>query len=318
MGTVAIFLEAYDNATDWDVLNRVICAWRDDEEKTRAQCGLDSVSSVYTGCTPYTRGLYNTTHNTTYNTTTYNTTTYNTTFNTTTKLRKGRKQQESSVRTPALSAHDLILHNHRHMAAADDDGSYIPDTIQTDVHDELTDLDWEAFIAEQYDKDAAKDHRHGRELLNYDNVTWFNYFPMTEVRTEYYYRYSGTETIPPCYGNFQPNANRAGTNNWRVMKDPIRVSRRQIEELHRLLRERIATLNDPLAACQPDTAAKVDNTTGHVDTARPLQSFHPAHYEEFCACRWKSHWIEDQAWCSIANITARYDVHPYNFDTPGF
>lgn len=47
MASVTMFLEAYDDARDYDVLNRIICAWRADEEKTRAECGLDSVTTDY-------------------------------------------------------------------------------------------------------------------------------------------------------------------------------------------------------------------------------------------------------------------------------
>lgn len=68
------------------------------------------------------------------------------------------------------------------------------------------------------------------------------------------------------------------------MKDPIRVSHRQIKEMHRLLRERIAPLSDPLKPCQKDTAAKVDSK-GRVNTARPLQSTQKVHYKSFCECQ---------------------------------
>lgn len=102
------------------------------------------------------------------------------------------------------------------------------------------------------------------------------------------------------------------------MKDPIRVSHRQIEELHRLLRERIAPKDDPVAACQADTAGKVHPVTGRVDTARPLQNNHKAHYTVFCECEnWKSKFKEDQEWCRM-NINNRLFHQPYNFPTNGF
>jgi len=100
-----------------------------------------------------------------------------------------------------MSAHDLILHNHHQLSL---DASYEPMTIEMDpIEDfkDMSDFDWDAFIAEQYAKDDATKpmHRGRRELLNYEHVgPWFNYFPMLAVRTEYYYRYSGTQTIPPC------------------------------------------------------------------------------------------------------------------------
>ena len=68
------------------------------------------------------------------------------------------------------------------------------------------------------------------------------------------------------------------------MKDPIRVSRRQLNEMHRLLRERIAPLGDPVKPCQQDTAADVDSQ-GRVNVARPLQSTTKVHYKSFCECQ---------------------------------
>ena len=300
MGTVAVFLQVYDDADDYDVLNRLICAWRESEEKTRAECGLDSVLTEYPGCVRYTRGQ-----------------TQGAASSTKANARKVRNSRNEPVvaNTKAMSAHDLILHNHMQMTA---DHDYDPATIQMNSDEDFSgrsDFDWDAFVAEQYDKD---DH-HGRELLNYEHVGWFNYFPMIGARTEYYFRYSGTQTIPPCYGNFYQPSNRKHTNAWRAMKDPIRISQRQLDEMRRLLRERIAPLDDPLASCQPDTAAKVDVATGDVSTARPLQSKHKAHFAVFCECDdWISKWPEDREWCKKTDKLARFSDRPYNFATNGF
>lgn len=131
-------------------------------------------------------------------------------------------------------------------------------------------------------------------------------------------RPKGTQTVPPCYGQWFEKNNRRQTNHWRVMKDPIRISRRQLVELNRLLRERIAPKDDPVAACKKDTAAKVDRSTGKVDTARPLQSNHKAHYTVFCECdNWTSKWKEDQEWCRLSK-RKRFFQQPYNFKTTGF
>jgi hypothetical protein len=166
-------------------------------------------------------------------------------------------------------------------------------------------------------KEDVAAHESFRKLLEGDEIEWFNYFPMLGVRTEYYYRYSGTSTIPPCYGQFQENS-RKGTNHWRVLKDPIRIHPRQLKELQRLLKDRIAPMDDPVNPCQPDTAAKVNND-GTVEAARPLQYYHPAHFKVFCECKdWPSKWPEDRAWCAIEDITERFYDHPYNFDTNGF
>jgi len=104
------------------------------------------------------------------------------------------------------------------------------------------------------------------------------------------------------------------------MKDPIRVSKRQVNELHRLLKERIAPPNDPLKACQPDTAAKIDpENPDRVNVARPLQETHLAHFKVFCECpNWRSKWNEDRQWCNqFPDQLERYYDHPYNFETDG-
>ena len=177
-----MFLEAYDNAPDYDVLNRIICAWREDEEKTREECGLDSISTEYPGCVRYQRSSQQQPDDTA------------TTKDATRKLRQGKQ----GGRSRPLSAHDVILHNRR---IGGYNSSYEPIAIEMDpIEDfkDMSDFDWDAFIAKQYEMDAKKNHT-GRELINYQHVgPWFNYFPMLAVRTEYYFRYSGTQTIPPC------------------------------------------------------------------------------------------------------------------------
>jgi hypothetical protein len=197
------------------------------------------------------------------------------------------------------------------------------------------DKDWDAWIAGQSKKMQDEEelyHRlrtmeHGgnhtielheqfRKLLQYDEIEWFNYWPMLGVRTEYYFRYSGSQTIPPCYGNFQEDT-RAGTNHWRVMKDPIRIHPRQLRELQRLIADRISPKDSLVSACQPDTAAKVQrdgNTVINVDTARPLMSWEKVHFKTFCECKdWGSKWPEDRKWCKITDINERFYEKPYNF-----
>jgi len=177
MAAVTFFLEAMDNAPDFDVLNRIICAWREEEEKTRQECGIDSVTTEYPGCVRYQRGQDGS--------------------GTATSMTKG-VNRELKARSRPLSAHDIILQNHHQLSFNE---SFKPLTIEMSPEDfvDMSDFDWEAFIGEQYAKDEAKMYHRGRELLNYEHVgPWFNYFAMLAVRTEYYYRYSGTQTIPPC------------------------------------------------------------------------------------------------------------------------
>ncbi len=293
MGTVTVFLQVYENVPDYGTLNRVICQWRKVEDQTRAACGLPSVETEYPGCHVYTRGRD---------------------VSTTSGLRSLTETNSTTLPSKPKSAHDILMHNYLHPE------DIMPITMDEEDYKDEDDFDWAAFIAAQYENDRQVQNR--RHLLNYDHVgTWHNYWPLIDSRTEYYYRYGGTQTVPPCYGRFVLGNNRAQTNNWRVMKDPIRISQRQLNELHRLLRERIAPPDDPLVACQADTAAKVDPVTGFVDVARPLQNNDKAHHMVYCECEnWGSQWEEDKEYCRIFrdDKNARLFQHPYNFYTEGF
>ena len=103
------------------------------------------------------------------------------------------------------------------------------------------------------------------------------------------------------------------------MKDPIRVSERQIDEMHRLIKERIAPSDAPVRACKPDTAAApYEGNANRVNVSRPLMMTDKAHFMTFCECRWGSKWVEDQIWCKNKNQTSRLYDQPYNFATDGF
>jgi hypothetical protein len=303
MASVTIFLEAYDNAPDWDVLNRVLCQWRAAEERTRAQCDLPSVQDEYPGCFYYQRGHDDPVAQQ---------------FEFDGDLDGARHLQQQDNNEPSMLVYDIIMHNHKHGAG---NATYKPRTIrmsEADHEPEDSNFDWDAFIQEQYQHDNVRKDNH-RELLNYDHVgKWHNYFALLDVRTEYYYRYEGTQTVPPCYGRFFSNSNRGNTNHWRIMKDPMRVSQRQIDEMHRLLARRIAPVTDPIRPCLPDTAGKVDPVdSSKVNVARPLQYF-STHRKVFCECGdWRSKWPEDQAWCQKSKLGRFYD-EPYNFETRGF
>jgi hypothetical protein len=305
MASVTIFLEAYEHTEDWDVLNKLICQWRAAEDRTRAECGLPSIYNEYPGCFTYRRGHVNIT----------DPVTETASFETVDGLRHLERTEPSPS---SMSAYDIIMHNHVHGAK---NATHKPRTIRmSDADHEPADpnIDWDAFIKAQYKNDNVR--KGHRELINYDHVgPWYNYFPMLDVRTEYYYRYEGTQTIPPCYGRFSQGSNRGNTNHWRIMKDPMRVSQRQIDELHRLLGKRIAPVTDPLRACLPDTAGKVDAVDKEkISVARPLQRFSDTHRKTFCECTdWGSKFEEDREWCKRNQLQRYYD-HPYNFETSTF
>ena len=50
IGKVAIFLDGDSSANRWDFLDKLICQWREIEEKTRKDCCLESVPVPYEGC----------------------------------------------------------------------------------------------------------------------------------------------------------------------------------------------------------------------------------------------------------------------------
>jgi hypothetical protein len=112
-------------------------------------------------------------------------------------------------------------------------------------------------------------------------------------------------TVPPCKDQA----------HFRLMKDPILVARSQIDELERLLTERIAPKDSKFKACDPDHAgAPRKGTSDKYDFVRPIQQPHKLHRMEFCECKdWKSLFEEDKAWCKLG-IGERFFAHPYNFD----
>lgn len=316
MGTVSIFLQAYDDVPPYRYLDKVICQWRRHEYETRRGCNLPPVSGSYPGCFP------------------------------TTQQRRNMMRREESPSTrnkqkvPYQTIHDWILAKERHEQENKPNATAIPTLVMDDANfegPEMTEEEWVAFIGKESAKLQAEEkmwkevrsefnntvraheefhHRH-RHLIGGDELEWFNYFPMLGVRTEYYYRYSGSQTIPPCYGNFD-SSSRSGTNHWRVLKDPIRIHPRQLAEMKRLLAERIAPRDAPTMACQRDTAAKV-RSNGTVEAARPLQYTHPAHFKVFCECKdWPSKWPEDREWCRIKDVNERFYTQPYNFESSGF
>jgi hypothetical protein len=168
----------------------------------------------------------------------------------------------------------------------------------------------------QKDEDAYFQEIHSafqrRELQtpikeNYDDVHWWPYEWLLKVGTEYYYRYEGSMTVPPCYS----------VNHWRVMKDPIRVAKHQITELERLLAWRIN------GKCEPSTAGKErrDNPDA-VDVNRPLQELQKGHRMVFCECQdWPSKFPQEREWCAKwqqRDPELRLFENPYNWQQNGF
>lgn len=169
-------------------------------------------------------------------------------------------------------------------------------------------MDEEAYFDELITSYKRRALQESQELPeeNYDNVEWWPYEWFLKVGTEYYFRYEGTQTVPPCYD----------TAHWRVFKDPIRVAPHQMRELERLIAWRTGD------NCQRDTAGKGTDDPNVVDVARPLQSTHRLHRKVFCECKdWPSKFPEDRQWCRKWQETPpeqRLFENPYNWPSNGF
>lgn len=165
---------------------------------------------------------------------------------------------------------------------------------------------------QEYFDRIYKDFKHRQTQvvvhdIDYADVPYWPYEWLVKVETEYYFRYEGTQIVPPCWE----------VVHWRTMKDPIRVHPRQIDELNRLLAWRIA----PSPSCEFDSAGRVSSDGNRVDLNRDTQYYHPQHRLVFCECKdWPSKFENDQAWCTNwredPGTTRFYDT-PYSFDSNG-
>jgi len=91
---------------------------------------------------------------------------------------------------------------------------------------------------------------------------------------------------PPCFEGV----------HWRVMKNALKVSPRQLKILENLLADRI----DP-QTCKPHTAGKSRGEGRVVDVNRDLQTTTPEHKLVFCECAdWPSTYQEDLDWCALS------------------
>ena len=145
-------------------------------------------------------------------------------------------------------------------------------------------------------EEESKTTRSLEELQFQFRRNFHAYDWIKKVGTQYYFRYEGSQGVPPCLE----------VVHWRVMKDSIRVPYKQIHQLESMIANRI----DPVT-CIPDTAGRprVNNST-MVDVTRPVQTSTSAHKIVYCECLdWESKRPNDQAYCNLT-MTER-KVRPY-------
>ena len=145
---------------------------------------------------------------------------------------------------------------------------------------------------------------------DYADVRYWPYEWMLKVGPDYYFRYEGTQVVPPCREFI----------HWRVMKDPMRVHPRQIKELNRLLAHRLAPEGTD-NSCNVDTAGVLSPDGDRVKVNRDIQYLHKGHRMVFCECKdWPSRFDKDRQWCrnwqQDTNYTRFYD-RPYSFKSNG-
>lgn len=292
LATIGIFFDARDDIEPYPFLDKLICQWRLSQENIREACGIESAKTHYRGCTYFSRE-----------------------GNVTTAEQKeliGKARKKRNLRKMVIDP------------GASKEEAKVPLKIDPGNYRdaEWTEEEWAKFQEEysrQHPLNSTNPFSNGRRhLMNYDHVTYFNHQFLLDVRTEFYYRYGGTLNIPPCYGSRKGGSN-SQTNLWRFMKDPIRVHTDQIKEMNRLLRERIAPIDSLRNACQPDTAARVEDD-GTAWVARPMQELHDDHDYYFCECEdWGSKIPEEQEWCRSGNRERdyRWYVNVYNFPNNG-
>ena len=288
MATIGVFLDANNTYAPYPYLDKLICQWRRYEHNVRTGCGLGPIQTDYPGCgdsQPTADPTSVPTAGPTDSSIPFPATEEPTPLPTEapTPLPTTRET------TPVPDPNRRLLRRPNHMSKEEAVLTVDPENYRDA---EWSDEQW-ADYQEEYSRlhplNASRPFHNGRRhLLNYDHVDHLNYQFLLDCRTEYYFRYEGTQTYPPCF----EESNNDRVNVWRFMKDPIRVNPRQIRELHRLLRERIAPLGSYDGSpreCKPDTAAKVkeDGTAWVARNMQELDESGPGsngHDNYFCEC----------------------------------
>jgi Eukaryotic-type carbonic anhydrase len=122
--------------------------------------------------------------------------------------------------------------------------------------------------------------------FQYYNRLWHPYDWLEKCKTEYYFQYFGNLVEPLCVVGI----------HWHVMKNPIKISPRQLRILENLTAKR----QDPVTCKENSTVGKPRvNVTSKVDVNRPIQLMSNRQYLAFCECvNWNPSIIENKIYCN--------------------
>jgi len=194
MGTVSVFMNAYEDAPVYRYLDKIICQWRRREYEIRRECGLEPIEGNYPGCFPLKRERERRERKVRHRRTT------------TTEDKPYSQEKSRQFQNVA----DVLFYNERHKDDPDHKTVRV-DLNENDKKEAADDNDdenrWTSWIEDQSLKMNEEDelyhtlkdrdfggnhteelHQQFRDLLEGNEIPWFNYWPMIGARTEYYYR----------------------------------------------------------------------------------------------------------------------------------
>jgi len=296
IGNVLVNMVAKERIEPNAFIDKLICQFRKTEDEVRKNCGFESIGPEhdYPGCWNYREEANS----------------RNLQINSNITVGGEYPPPEPRPNIPDLDHLVVEPHNFDAEPPYDFDEWYTEQREKKYAEEEAA---AERRKEEDEGVERQEEEQNNRQLFNYDEVPFHAYQPLIDCKTEYYFRLEGRTTTPPCQAY----------THWRIMKDPLRISKRQLKELERLIAMRVAPMGSDYKQCEYDTAGKVENEDDKykkVNVARPLQRPRGRHQHKtvFCECiDWKSKWKEDRAWCDH-DRNDRFYKYPYNFNSNGF
>jgi hypothetical protein len=105
--------------------------------------------------------------------------------------------------------------------------------------------------------------------------------------SQYYFRYRGSWVEPPCLEDL--------TVEWRVMKEPIKISRAQFDRLDKIFYQRL----NPTTCVRESAGRPRAGSTYKKDYNRPIQTTTEMHDLTYCECvDFSSGYPKDKTYCA--------------------